>query len=48
MEENESEKIIGKMIRKRKEENEAFLKILSAMESKPKEDAPKQEKKKKK
>lgn len=30
----ESEKLIGKLIKKRKTENEAFIKLLNAMESK--------------
>jgi hypothetical protein len=31
-EKQDSEKLIGKLIRKRKEENKAFAKILSALE----------------
>lgn len=31
-EKNDSEKLIGKLIKKRKEENSAFIKLLSAME----------------
>ena len=30
----DSEKLIGKLIKKRKEENEAFMKLLNAIESK--------------
>ena len=33
-ERQDSEKLIGKLIKKRKEENEAFAKLLNAMESK--------------
>jgi hypothetical protein len=33
-EKDDSEKLIGKLIRKRKAENDAFLKLLTAMESK--------------
>lgn len=31
---DENEKLIGKLIKKRKAENEAFIKLLSAMETK--------------
>ena len=33
-EKDDNEKLIGKLIRKRKAENDAFLKLLTAMESK--------------
>ena len=33
-EKNDSEKLIGKLIKKRKEENDAFVKLLTAMETK--------------
>jgi hypothetical protein len=33
-EKDDSENLIGKLIRKRKAENDAFLKLLNAMESK--------------
>lgn len=33
-EKDHNEKLIGKLIRKRKAENDAFLKLLTAMESK--------------
>ena len=46
-EENNSDEVIGKLIKKRQQENEAFLKLLSAMESKSKpSDKPKSKKKK--
>ncbi len=34
-EKQDSEKLIGKMIKKRKEENKAFIKILNALDPKP-------------
>jgi hypothetical protein len=33
-EKDDNEKLIGKLIKKRKQENEAFIKLLSAMETK--------------
>lgn len=33
-EKDENEKLIGKLIKKRKQENEAFIKLLSAIETK--------------
>lgn len=34
-EEQNSEKLIGELIKKRKEENQAFIKLLHAIENKP-------------
>ena len=40
---NDSEKLIGKLIKKRKEENKAFTKLIHAIESKtPEAESPKE------
>lgn len=40
-EKEDNEKLIGKLIKKRKEENEAFMKLLNAMDIKAQQDSAK-------